>query len=131
MDGSNPAPPVLQTFNKTGRNKKSVNSTSTVPLLALKIAARQGMLGFGFKVTEPAALLDALPNAVVQIALAAINVFWIVEGETKLLAPAFKRILATRTPVSGVVCTCGHGFVGIVGDVQATPPTEPAGTENG
>jgi hypothetical protein len=53
--------PALQTFNRTGRNKKSVNSTSTVPRLALKIAARQPMLGFGFKVNDPAALVVALP----------------------------------------------------------------------
>jgi hypothetical protein len=89
------------------------------------------MLGFGFKVTEPAGLLDAFPNAVVQTAPAWINELLIVDGETKLLAPAFNLMFATRTPVGGSVCTCGHGFVGIVAEVQATPPTEPAGIENG
>jgi hypothetical protein len=89
------------------------------------------MLGFGFKVTEPAGLLAAFHNAVVQIELAKMFALLIVDGETKLLAPAFNLMLPTRTPVSGLVCTCGHGFVGVVADVQATPPTEPAGIENG
>jgi hypothetical protein len=89
------------------------------------------MLGFGFNVTEPAGLLLAFPNCVVQIAAAEMNALLIVDGETKVPAPAFNLMLPTRTPVGGLVCTCGHGFVGIVADVQATPPTEPAGIENG
>jgi hypothetical protein len=94
---------LLQTFRITGRNKKSVNSTSTVPRRALKIAALQAKLGFGFKVTESAGLVDAFPNAVVQIAPASINALLIVDGETKLLAPAFNLMFATLTPVGGSV----------------------------
>ncbi len=88
------------------------------------------MLGFGLNVTDPSPLFVALPNAVVQIAFGKISGWLIVEGETKLLAPAFNLMFATLTPVGGVVCTCGHGLVGVVADVQGTPPTEPAGTEN-
>jgi hypothetical protein len=74
----------------------------------------------------------ALPNWFVQIAFAWINVLLIVDGETNCgPTPAFNLIFATRTPVGGLVCGCGHGSVGVVADVQATPPTDPAGIENG
>jgi hypothetical protein len=98
--------------------------------LALKIAARQPRLGFGLNVNVPNPLVVAFPCAVVQIP-GRINGLLIVDGDTKAPAPAFNLIFDTLTPVGGSVCGCGHGFVGVVGVVQGTPPGEPAGIENG